>query len=356
VARRSWTSRLLLVLGGLAAGLLLLEGILRVLHAGARPLGEFDTSSAVRNSRFIAHPFLPFIGRPSQRFELFNGPEQTPEFIEFNSYGFRSHEFPTEKKPNDYFVLAFGGSTTYGYKVESNDATWPELLEKRLAAEYPDKHVRVFNMGVDMAGGAFAVVNLGLIGVHLQPDLVIFYEGYNDLAALGYANFRSDYAHFYRDIDPDSVSRGFQLSLPPWLGRSYVAYYLTGALDRYYGMNDLMMTARMPQVHDGDRFKGIRTALENYKTIDAMARGYGAKTLFATFQFTHESTQPEYQRYNQELRRWFDGNGYAYVDQAALIPDEDSTINVDDCHFTRKGNEMMAENFYRAIVEKGLVK
>jgi len=328
----------------------------RIAHRGARPNSEFDTVTAVSHSRFIAHPFLPYIGRPNSRFELFNGPERTPEFIVTNSYGFRSHEFPASKQPDDYFVLAFGGSTTYGYKVASNDQTWPELLEKRLAAQYPDKRVQVFNLGVDMAASVFAVVNLGLIGVHLQPDLVILYEGYNDMAALGYRNFRTDYAHFYRDIDPEQVFRGFQRSMPAWLLRSYLVYYATGALDLLYGMNDLMMTARMPQDPDEDRFKGIQTTLENYKTFDAMARGYGAKSLFATFQFTEEVDRPEYQRYNQELRRWFEANGYPYTDQAALIPDKDPTINVDECHFTLKGNEMMAENFFRTIVDRGLVK
>jgi lysophospholipase L1-like esterase len=350
------SGRLALVAGGVLAGLALVEGAVRLVHHGAPPSTQFATASASQHSRWIAHPFLPFAGRPSGRFEMYNGPERTPEIIVTNSYGFRAHEFPAEKKPNDYFILAFGGSTTYGYKTESNAVTWPEMLERTLAERYPEKNVVAFNLGVDMATSAVSVVNLALVGVHLEPDLVIAYHGYNDLASLGYANHRSDGFHFYKDIDPDALFRGFQRNTPRALLSSYAIFYATGALDHAFGMNDLTQTARREKVADPDRFKGLESTLENLKTIHALATDYGADALFSTFQFTTESSQPEYQRMNEELRRWFRANRWHWVDQAALIPDDDPTVNVDDCHFTHKGNEMLTDNFYRYIVEHGLVK
>jgi hypothetical protein len=165
--------KLILVLGGVLAGFLVLEVLVRVFHDGARPRSDFDTVTGIRHSRWVSHPFLPFTGRPNSRFEMFNGPERTPEIVVTNSYGFRAHEFATEKKPNDYVIVALGGSTTYGYKIESNEKTWPELLEQKLAAQYPDKHVIAYNLGIDMATNAVGLVNLALVGVHLKPDLVI---------------------------------------------------------------------------------------------------------------------------------------------------------------------------------------
>jgi len=345
-----------LVLGGVLAGLLILEIVLRVVNHGARDGGAFDTSSPFLQSRWISHPFLPYAGRPESRFQMYNGPEYPPEVVVTNSYGFRAHEFPTEKKPGDYFILAFGGSTTYGYKVGSNDKTWPEILERKLQAHYPDKHVVAFNLGIDMATNAVGLVNLALVGVHLHPDLVIAYEGYNDLASLGYKNFYTDQRHFYRDIDPSGMFPGFQLSMPRWLLHSYAVYYVSGLLDLWFRMNDLMQVARLPKDPDEDRFKGIEATLRNLKTMDAIAKRYGAHALFSTFQFTNENTQPDYQRFNEELRKYLDANHMAWVDQAALIPDADPTINVDECHFTDKGNDMLADNFYRYIVDHGLVK
>lgn len=349
--------KLLTVALGLFIAFSLLEVGLRIYHHGASPGERFDTSSPIRKSRYVSHPFLPYSGRPSSRFELYNGPERTPEIIVTNAFGFRAHEFPVEKAPNDFFVLAFGGSTTYGYKAESNAATWPELLERKLADRYPNRRIRVFNMGVDMATTAFSVVNLSLIGVHVRPDLVIVYQGYNDLAALGYSTFRSDHSHFYKDIDPMEASRGIQLGMPRALLRSYAIYYATGALDTYFGVNDLMQTARRPnESPDPDRLRGIETTLANLRTIEAIARGRGAQALFSTFQFTYESRQPEYQRFNEALRTFFRANGMNWVDQSALIPDEDPTINVDDCHFTPKGRGLVVQNFYEWIVANDLIR
>ena len=252
-----------MIAGGALVGFALVEGVIRFTHHGAPPRAEFDTTSPTQHSRWIAHPFLPYAGRPNGRFEMYNGPERTPEIIVTNSYGFRAHEFPAEKKPGDFYILAFGGSTTYGYKTESNAVTWPEMLERKLAERYPDKNVVAFNMGVDRATSAVSVVNLALVGVHLKPDLVIAYHGYNDLASLGYADHRTDAFHFYKDIDPDALFRGFQRNTPRWLLGSYAIFYATGALDHAFGANDLTQTARREKVADPDRFKGIEATLEN---------------------------------------------------------------------------------------------
>ena len=90
--------------------------------------------------------------------------------------------------------------------------------------------------------------------------------------------------------------------------------------------------------------------------MNAIAQGYGAQALFSTFQFTHEDTGPEYQHFNEELRNYFRANNLLWIDQGALIPDNDPAINIDDCHFTPKGNEMFADNFFRFIVDHQLVK
>ena len=45
-----------------------------------------------------------------------------------------------------------------------------------------------------MATSAVSVVNLALVGIHLEPDLVLVCRGCNDLSVMGAANFRTDRA------------------------------------------------------------------------------------------------------------------------------------------------------------------
>ena len=54
---------------------------------------------------------------------------------------------------------------------------------------------------------------------------------------------------------------------------------------------------------------------------------------------------------NDRLRDFFRDNGIIYFDADLEIPKNDKTINIDQVHFTDKGNTLMAEGFYKIIVE-----
>jgi len=347
--------RLTLVAVGLVLGLVACEVALRlVTAAGGVPV----TPLRIEHGRWTAHPFLPFAGIPAAEYRLNDRTEQGElrfEHIKNNAYGFRSHEFPPGRGERDVYIVCLGGSTTYGRRVESNASTWPELLERRLAERYPDRHFTVFNLGIDRATSAVSVVNMALVAAHLDPHLVIVYQGYNDSAAMGARDYRTDHAHFYSDFDPARVWRGVQRSLPGWLAWSYAANRAAHALDRLLELNDLAAEVGKPRLESDDPYAGMDTMLGNLTTIRSIAEGAGARTLFSTFQF-RDGDDPLHAGFNRHLREFFEGRGYDFVDQARLLPDRDPTINTDVCHFTPKGREMLADNFFQHIVEHGLVE
>jgi lysophospholipase L1-like esterase len=342
------SARFALVIFGFILAFVVTEVAVRLLIFDSGYYTSYEPADA---GRWTAHPFLPFAGQPSADLTLFTAGKV--EHIRTNAYGFRAHEFPTTKGPQDYFVLCFGGSTTYGYRTASNAETWPERLEQMLAARYPERNVRVFNMGMDLGTTATSLVNLMTVGVHLHPDLVIVYHGFNDLSSLGYRNHRTDYSHYYADL-PSEVWRGLQASVPQWMLASRAVHDLTGALDMWMGVNDLSRTVMRPRDDDPDRMKGIETVLRNLRTMHDVARGAGAEIVFSTFQFT-SGDEPLYATFNQTLRDFFEKNGYRWVDQARLIPDYDSSVNVDECHFTQKGRDLMAAGFYNYIAAQNLL-
>jgi lysophospholipase L1-like esterase len=81
------------------------------------------------------------------------------------------------RRPGCARILCAGGSTTFGHMLR-DDETWPVVLEQRLRATGFD--VQVLNGGVP--GWGLEQVVRSLVDDRLrrlQPDLVIFFEGWN---------------------------------------------------------------------------------------------------------------------------------------------------------------------------------
>ena len=340
------------ILFGCLLALTTIEVGLRAYWYPGRPPRRYDTASPAESVRWVSHPLIPYSGRSNAKFELKNQ-DGGQETIETNSYGFRSHEFPGKNESGEFRILCLGGSTTYGFKTPSNSDTWPETLEYQLDSENFGIPLRIFNLGTDMATTAVSVSNLLSVGVHLEPDLIIVYHGYNDFAAIGAVNHRPDHSHFYQDL-PSIVWRGFQAALPLTFKSSYALTMATGTLDHRWQVNDLSQAVSKARLPDANRFRGMENTLDNLRTVADLAAGIGAKALFSTFQFTY-ADDPAHVMFNTRLRNFFRTNNLHYVDQAALIPDYDPTINVDPCHFTPEGRRMMAKNFFDYIVEQRLI-
>jgi uncharacterized protein YjbI with pentapeptide repeats/lysophospholipase L1-like esterase len=105
---------------------------------------------------------------------------QCPGLYNMNSEGFRGPEFIKDKPDNTYRIIAVGGSTTFGAGV-TNENTWPSILEKKLQNISGDKDIEVINSGIP---GLNSLSENKLVKerlVHYKPDLIIFYEGHNDV-------------------------------------------------------------------------------------------------------------------------------------------------------------------------------
>jgi lysophospholipase L1-like esterase len=308
---------------------------------------------------FVEHPFLPYIGRPLGKRTIDVPAAHVRMVVENNSDGFRTREFPGKKDEDDFFIVCLGGSTTWGEGSESDKTAWPGLLEQMLGKRYPAKNVEVFSLGQPLADTAYNIVSLALLGLRIRPDLVIVYEGWNDLEPTIGWNYRSDDAHYYSDFDPDSVGV-VQRFLPNWMLSSRTVALATFRLEDWFGNNHLKSyvvnwTMKWPDT----RLSAQRT-LDNLRTIHSIAQGHGAEVVFSTFQYFDPSfgtipfVDASWSR-SDTFRKFFDANGFSYVDQDLLIPDGDRTIQYDQGHFTAKGETMMAQNFFDYIVAHALV-
>ncbi len=100
-----------------------------------------------------------------------------------NSLGFRGQEFSKPKPAGVFRIVAVGGSTTYTVRVEDNNKTFTAQLEKILREEYGYEQVEVINAGVADYNSWETLINLEFRVLDLDPDLVVVYQGTNDVHA-----------------------------------------------------------------------------------------------------------------------------------------------------------------------------
>ena len=110
-------------------------------------------------------------------------PDQSTESITINSLGFRGAEFFTIKPLETYRIFMVGGSTMFGAGATSDETTIPAYLQQLLNEKDFGFDIEVINSGIQ---GADSTTELNLIErklVRFSPDLIIIYDGWNDLRA-----------------------------------------------------------------------------------------------------------------------------------------------------------------------------
>jgi len=110
-------------------------------------------------------------------------PNQSTGSITINTLGFRGVEFSEEKPSDTYRIFMIGGSTMFGAGAISDETTIPGYLQHILSERDFEFDIEVINSGIQ---GADSNTELNLIEqklVTLSPDLIIIYDGWNDLRA-----------------------------------------------------------------------------------------------------------------------------------------------------------------------------
>jgi lysophospholipase L1-like esterase len=305
-----------------------------------------------RKGRVSPHPFVPYVLTPESRFDMhveypFSGLVHWSYTI--NAEGFRGRSVVREKGTTTFRVVTMGGSATFGDAVD-DEQTWSAQLEDMLRQRYPQLDVEVLNFGIPSATSASGLILLALRAIHFQPDLVVFYEGVNDIqCCLGSVNFRTDYSHALQDFEGMSP---LLVSLPEVFYASYAVTVVNGLWNRLVG-NIFGAIDAGGSERASDGLHGIDAVFVNIINMEAIARAHGAEFLLSTYHWY--SPNPVERRFNEALRGFAREQGMHLVDQAALIPTGERQVHVDYVHFTEYGNTLMARNLLEYIESHGLM-
>ena len=104
--------------------------------------------------------------------------------INYNSLGLRGPEFSIIKSPDTYRIFMVGGSTMIGSGATSDETTKPAILQKIFDSDNSTtQKIEVINAAFFGANSSteFDLISQKL--VRYQPDLIVIYDGLNDLKA-----------------------------------------------------------------------------------------------------------------------------------------------------------------------------
>ena len=101
--------------------------------------------------------------------------------ISINSLGFRGDEFSKIKPDRTYRIFMLGGSPMFGYGATSDETTIPGFMQEFLSKTDFGFDIEVINSGVQAirSDTELELVKRNLIT--FSPDLIIIYDGWNDL-------------------------------------------------------------------------------------------------------------------------------------------------------------------------------
>jgi lysophospholipase L1-like esterase len=105
------------------------------------------------------------------------------DFVYTNEDGFRipspHYNLPKEKPPGQLRIAFLGGSAVE--LASTFDAALPGSLRKILRGQYPGRDIEVINAGIQSCVSRQSIAQLLFTVVDYHPDIVILYDGGNDL-------------------------------------------------------------------------------------------------------------------------------------------------------------------------------
>ena len=362
---------------GVALAVLLLALLGLLAEAGLRVAGRLATgawpetqvAAVRRQSREVVrlyrgHPFLNTAPVAGARVRAFG------KRASFNALGYRSPERDPVKPAGAVRVVCAGGSTTFDLLAASDRETWPWRLETELRRR--GLPVEVWNAGFPGWTSAENLISLSLREVDLAPDLVLLYQGINDLQPGSHRPLDRQYVAGHADHSRRAL--GLELEPLGLLARSLAAERLRGWLagpeDPWARLHPAPSGPRHPELAPGASAVFER----NVRSFAAVATAAGARVALATqvvrvrpdrrdADLTYlavwlpglepAAAPRELERLNDVLRRVAaDTPGLLLFDVAADVPWRDEDF-ADPMHLAPAGSDKLVA-YLGAAVERAL--
>lgn len=304
-------------------------------------------------------PFIPVVNEAIFPTEVHDSVNSTGARLHLNSKGYRGQEFEFKKPPGRVRIVFYGGSSVFDIGA-SDPGDWPHRVETFLH-DKGFSQVEVVNAGIPGLNSVAALGNFLTEGYRLEPDYVVMYCSWNDIA---YFSFKKPLLRLFQNrIHPVPLFE-YQNFLDQWLCE--ISQLYVRLRYRYFLWRDRIgLEGRVPKGTPTDEIDEkmllqYRLSLQTF--VDAV-RNIGAVPVLmteGTLVNAHNSSQErkkiryEYQNLTpQALARAYElANGIVretaeeknakLIDASKVITGRNIFFN-DHVHLSSEGSKVLAE-------------
>ena len=318
----------------------------------AKQVGEY-----LKATEMNLYPYLMYRTKPNF----------SSDTININSTGLRGLEVP-KKKSSVTRIVVVGGSAAMGYGSSSDNTTFTALLQNKLnTGSTGNKTYEVINAGLPSAilMQEFILITLDLID--MEPDIVIVFDGFNDMVGAVLNDRRPGYPWKYNELEKAmniSITKAF-------IRKRLMNYRPTKKII------ELIEKKKLDRIKRSRDYSLNPAAVQFYKkTIDRMAhllKSYGitpvfayqpslylkvAKTDFETATLAKESSTrvevlTEMLRQGKAaMREAALDNNAIFIDCVSVFNGHKKNIFFDPVHFGDNGQEILAQFLYKSLRDK----
>lgn len=324
--------------------------------ARVKLLNEKQIAEYSRATELVLKPYLMFGINPNVHTDTIN----------INSMGLRGGEIPS-RYDDTIRIVVVGGSAAMACGATSDDKTFTAILENELnKAARGNKRYEVINAGLPSAIAMQEFVLITLKIIDLEPDIVIVFDGFNDMVGSILNDKRPGYPWRYSELE-----KALNISI-------------TKAFIRKRLMN-YRPTKKILTILEENRLKRMKTS-EDYslnlpavdfyeKSLDRIAhllKSYGIKPVFAyqpSIYFKTPKTELErsvlegksenrvriltemLELGKNAMREAADNNEVIFINCIPAFDGCNEDIFYDTVHFGDRGQEVLGEFLYKKLKE-----
>ncbi len=275
----------------------------------------------------------------------------------------KTYNISSEKTDKPFKIFCFGGSTIFGFGAR-DEYTIPSELSKLISKKFPDKVIEVSNFGCHGYVRAIENIQLQCELIHGNiPDIVIFYDGVNDVNS-AYQNNRgglpSNSAIRIKEFKTNhSFSKRFHLMLissniyrmvmkvsskmtPNKYHQSVAgeSTKLANEISLYY-KEYVNISEGLGNQYDFKVFNFLQPVIYSKKQLTIVEKEFAKKTVF--YEDLYHLT------YAKIRTKFLDTKDTLLVDISTVFDTTDTTVYTDFCHTGEKANKIVAEEMFTYI-------